>query len=110
MPMFGAHMSIAGGCHHALLTARDHGCQTVQIFTKSSNQWAAKDRTEDDVRTFRRTLRQTGVRQPIAHDCYLINLASPDEKLYRRSVEAFVVEVQRAERLGLRYLVTHPGA
>src|SRR5262249_39208637 len=58
----------------------------------------------------RKTLRQTRLRLPIAHDSYLINLASPDRTLYRRSVEAFVIEVQRAERLGLRYFVTHPGA
>ncbi len=110
MPLFGAHMSIAGGVHHALLAAQARGMETVQLFTKSSNQWAAKPLTDDDVATFRRLLAETGLRYPTAHDSYLINLASPDETLYRRSVEAFVVEVERAERLGLSYLVTHPGA
>jgi deoxyribonuclease-4 len=110
MPLFGAHMSIAGGCHRALLDARAHGCDTVQIFTRNSNQWQARDLTDDEVHTFRRTLRETGLRSPTAHDSYLINLASPDETLYRRSVEAFVVELRRAEYLGLRYLVAHPGA
>jgi deoxyribonuclease-4 len=78
--------------------------------TKNSNQWNAKDLTDEEVRLFRRTLRQTRLRFPTAHDSYLINLASPDGALYRRSLEAFIVELQRAERLGLRYLVTHPGA
>ena len=110
MPLFGAHMSIAGGCHNALLAARDHGCSSVQLFTKNSNQWNARDLTDEEVRLFRRTLRQTRLRFPTAHDSYLINLASPDEALSRRSLEAFIVEMQRAERLGLRYLVTHPGA
>jgi deoxyribonuclease IV len=110
MPLFGAHMSIAGGYHNALLIAQAHGCETVQLFTKNSNQWNGKDLTDDDVRTFRRTLRQTRLRFPLAHDSYLINLASPDEALYRRSLEAFILEMRRAERLGLRYLVTHPGA
>jgi deoxyribonuclease-4 len=137
MPLFGAHMSIAGGFHNALLAAQAHRCDTVQlfvsqpkawpvtppqaqagrkglgsgrIFTKNANQWNAKDLTDDEVRLFRRTLRQTRLRFPTAHDSYLINLASPDDALYRRSLEAFVVEMQRAERLGLRYLVTHPGA
>jgi len=55
-------------------------------------------------------LRQTRLRWPMAHDCYLTNLASPDESLYRRSVETFLAELQRAERLGLCYLVMHPGA
>lgn len=110
MPLFGAHTSIAGGCHNALLAAAAHGCQTVQLFTKSANQWAARELTSEDVRTFRTTLRRTRLRYPTAHDSYLINLASPDEVLYRRSIEAFVIELQRAELLGLRYLVTHPGA
>jgi len=102
--------SIQGGLHNALLDAQAHGCDTVQLFTKNANQWHARDLTDDEVRTFRRTLRTTRLRYPTAHDSYLINLASPNEDLYRRSVEAFVIELQRAERLGLRYLVTHPGA
>jgi deoxyribonuclease-4 len=110
MPLFGAHMSVAGGCHNALLLAQEHGCSTVQLFTKNANQWSARELDDEEVRLFRRTLRETKLRFPTAHDSYLINLASPDEALYRKSVEAFVVELQRAERLGLRYLVTHPGA
>jgi deoxyribonuclease-4 len=110
MPLFGAHMSIAGGCHNALIAARDHGFASVQLFTKNSNQWRGKDLTDDEVRLFRRLLRQTKLRYPTAHDSYLINLASPDEALYRKSLEALIDELQRAEALGLRYLVIHPGA
>jgi len=110
MPLFGAHLSIAGGYEKALLAAQAYQCRAVQLFTKSSNQWKAKELTAEEIRIFRRTLRQTGLKQTLAHDCYLINLASPEEQLYRRSLEAFVVELQRAEALGLRYLVTHPGS
>lgn len=110
MPLFGAHMSIAGGLHQAVLAARAHGCDTMQLFTKSSNQWNAKKLVEEEVRLFRKTLRAARLRGPMAHDSYLINLASPDDALYRRSIEAFVVELERAERLGLRYLVMHPGS
>jgi deoxyribonuclease-4 len=110
MPLFGAHMSIAGGCHNALLEAHTQGCSTVQLFTKNSNQWNARDLTDDEVQLFRSTLRRTRLRLPMAHDSYLINLASPDEALYRRSLDAFTDEVRRAEQLGLRYLVMHPGA
>ncbi|MGH7224166.1 MAG: deoxyribonuclease IV [Gemmataceae bacterium] len=110
MPLFGAHMSIAGGCHNALLEARARGCDSVQLFTRAPSQWSGRELSDEDVRLFRRTLRQSQLRQAMAHDCYLTNLASPDEALYRRSLETFLVELQRVERLGLRYLVMHPGA
>jgi deoxyribonuclease-4 len=110
MPLFGAHMSIAGGYQNALLQAQQRGCQSVQLFTRAPSQWQARELSEEEVRLFRRTLRQTRLRQPTAHDCYLTNLASPDEALYRRSLEAFLSELRRAEQLGLRYLVMHPGA
>ncbi len=110
MPLFGAHMSIAGGCHHALRIAQEHDCATVQLFTKNSNQWKGKALTDDEVALFRQALRRSKLRYPTALDSYLINLASPDEALYRRSLEAFIDEVQRAERLGLSYLVMHPGS
>lgn len=110
MPLFGAHMSIAGGCHNALLAAQAHGCQTVQLFTKNANQWSARPLSEEEIDTFRRLRRQQRLRVTMAHDSYLINLASPDDALYHRSIEAFVDEVARAEALGLTYLVAHPGA
>jgi deoxyribonuclease-4 len=110
MPLFGAHMSVAGGCHNALLTAQKFDCDTVQLFTKNANQWNAKDFTEADVQLFGETLAASKLRFPMAHDSYLINLASPDDVLFRRSIDAFVIEIKRAEQLGLAYLVTHPGA
>jgi deoxyribonuclease-4 len=103
-------MSIAGGLHKALEAARAHGMDTVQLFTGSPQMWQVAPLSEEAVRLFRRTLRQTKLRFPLSHDSYLINLASPEENLYRRSIEAFIAEVRRAERLGLRYVVTHPGA
>ena len=110
MPLFGAHMSVAGGCPNAVRRRASTSCDTVQLFTKNANQWNARPFTDEEVRLFRKALHESGLRFATAHDSYLINLASPDEALYRRSVEAFVVEVQRAEQLGLAYLVMHPGA
>jgi deoxyribonuclease-4 len=110
MPLFGTHTSIAGGCHNALLEAKARGCDSVQMFLKAPSQWTARPLDEEQIRLFRRTLRETGLRLPLAHDSYLINLASPDDGLYRRSVEAFIDEMNRAEALGLTYLVMHPGA
>ncbi len=110
MPLFGAHLSIAGGLHNALLAARAHGMDTVQLFTKNASQWSAPALTDDAVRLFRRTLRQTRLRLPMAHASYLLNLASPEEQTWRRSLDALQEEMGRAETLRLRYLVLHPGA
>lgn len=109
MPLLGAHKSIAGGYHNALLAAQELGCQCVQLFTKNNNQWAGKPISDQEAAVFRKLLRAAKLKLPMAHDSYLINLASPDAFLYRRSVDAFVEEVERAEKLGLTYLVTHPG-
>jgi deoxyribonuclease-4 len=110
MPHFGAHMSISGGYEQALIAAHAHSCDAVQLFTKSPNQWAAKPITAEEAKLFRLERRRLGIGIAVGHDSYLINLASPDPVLYRRSIEAFIDEVQRAELLGLKYLVTHPGA
>ncbi len=107
---FGAHMSIAGGHDRAVHAAHAAGFDTVQLFTKSNNQWNAKPLKEADVAAFREALRTTGVCDPVAHTSYLINLASPDDALWSKSIEALVVEVERAEALGISDLVHHPGA
>ncbi len=132
MPILGAHQSIAGGHYRAVERAHAVGCDCVQLFTgdvkrwpppttrkasrseifstKNNNQWRAKELTDEDVRQFQTKLVELGVAHPLAHDSYLINLASPDRELWKKSVEAFVVEMFRADRLGIPYLVTHPGA
>src|SRR5947208_15929656 len=109
MPLFGAHMSVAGGCHNAIRAAQEHRCDTLQLFTKNANQWKARDFTDEDVKQFRDLLRASGLRFATAHDSYLINLASSDPALYQKSLDAFTVELRRAEQLGLDYLVMHPG-
>jgi len=110
MPLFGAHMSVAGGLHNAVAASVVHECGTVQIFTKNANQWAAKPLQDADISTFKKAVKQAKLKFATAHDSYLINLASPDDALYRKSIAAFTEELERAESLGLSYLVTHPGA
>lgn len=110
MAILGAHMSIAGGYYKAVLAADKAGCDCVQLFTKNNNQWRAKPITEQDVQKFRDALQEHGITHPISHDSYLINMASPDDELWKKSVDAFVVELQRADQLGIPYVVAHPGA
>ncbi|MBI4169658.1 MAG: deoxyribonuclease IV [Acidobacteria bacterium] len=106
----GAHMSIAGGVHRAIERGAAIGCSAIQIFTKSSNQWAARDLPEGESARFRAERARLRIDPVVAHDSYLINLCSPDDRLYRRSIEACLVELQRCERLGVAWLITHPGS
>lgn len=103
-------MSIAGGYYKAVEAAAAFGMDTCQLFTKNNNQWVGKPIAEDDVRLFREALERTGIQQPCAHDSYLINVASPVEAVWQKSLEALVDEVQRAQRFGLRGVVMHPGS
>lgn len=110
MPPLGAHMSIAGGCHKAVEAAHAVGCDCVQLFTKNNNQWAAKPLTDKDASAFQAALAERGISHPISHNSYLINLASPDDELWKKSIDAMVVELLRAEQLGIPFVVAHPGA
>lgn len=110
MPLFGAHLSIAGGYHKAIDAAVELGMETVQLFTSSPSQWNRKSITAAEVAAFSGALKASKLKFPTAHDSYLINLAAPDEALYRRSIASFTDELDRAAALGLTYLVTHPGA
>lgn len=110
MPLFGSHLSIAGGYYKAVRRAAELGMDCVQLFTKNNNQWRAKPLGDEDVRLFRESLSETGITHPISHDSYLINLASSDEELWMKSIDAMVVELERAHRLGIPHVVAHPGS
>jgi deoxyribonuclease IV len=103
-------MSIAGGCDRAVRAAQAVNFETVQLFTKNNNQWNAPALTDEHVAAFRLALDETGIVDPIAHTSYLINLGSPDENLWQKSIEAMIVEVERCEMLGIGDLVVHPGS
>ena len=110
MPYFGSHLSIAGGYYKAVDAAEALSMDCVQLFTKNNNQWNGKPITPEDVKLFRDRLEATGIHHPIAHDSYLINLASPVDELWQKSIDAFTHELERAEMLGLIGVVMHPGS
>jgi deoxyribonuclease-4 len=109
-PLLGAHMSIAGGVGNALLAGKKVDCEAIQIFTKSSRQWAARPYTEEEIGQFKINRKKTGITSVIAHDSYLLNLGSPDSALRIRSIAAFIDELERCEILGVSNLIAHPGA
>jgi deoxyribonuclease-4 len=108
--LLGAHVSIAGGLERAPREARQLRCSAVQIFSRPKLTWRFPALDPRATRTFHRQLREAGVETAMAHGSYLINLASPDPALLARSREALADEIRRAARLGIPYLVIHPGA
>jgi deoxyribonuclease IV len=108
--LLGAHMSIAGGLRRAIERGSQVGCSVVQIFLKNQLQWAAKPYTPDEIRSFKTAWRDSGIRLVFAHATYLINLAAPHDAEWKRAVTAFHDELERAEALGLPFVIIHPGS
>ncbi|HXD89938.1 MAG TPA: deoxyribonuclease IV [Candidatus Binataceae bacterium] len=109
-PLLGAHMSIAGGVSQALERGRTAGCECVQIFTKSSRQWASKPYAKEEIEAFRNGQRESGIKLVVAHDSYLVNLGATDAALRKKSIAGVIDELERCEQLGVPLLIAHPGA
>jgi len=109
-PLVGAHHSIAGGIEKAFERAESVGCRTLQVFTKSTNQWGAKPLTEEAIASYKTAASKSSIRHVIAHDSYLINLCATNPEILRKSREALLDEVRRCAALGIGLLNFHPGA
>jgi deoxyribonuclease-4 len=107
--LLGAHVSTQGGVHNALARGKAIGATAIQVFTKTPNQWREPALTEESRTAFRRERDRSEIAQIVAHDSYLINLATPDPALSARSVESFTNELRRCELLGIPAVVSHPG-
>ncbi len=110
MPAFGAHMSISGGYFRSMEWGQTAGCDVVQLFSKNERQWTGKPLTDEDIAKFADARTRTGVVPVMIHDSYLINLSSPKDDLWEKSIEAFREELTRARLLGVPYLNSHPGS
>lgn len=108
--LIGAHTSAAGGPHNALLQGKEIGATTIQLFTANQKQWAGRDLTQEMVALWEQTLEQTGLKQIMSHDSYLINLGSNKEEILAKSHAAFEQEIKRCHQLKISFLNFHPGA
>ena len=110
MPLFGSHLSVAGGLHRAAAKAGELGLSAVQIFTKNNHRWVGKPLADDAVGRWNAAVADAGLEVTCSHASYLINLATPAADLREKSVAALVDELERADRLGLAGVVVHPGS
>jgi deoxyribonuclease IV len=106
----GFHVSISGGFSLAVRRAYELGCTCMQIFSRNPRGWTVKPLDEDDIAEFKKLREQWDIGPVFVHTNYLINLASQRPDLYEKSIEQFVVDIERTERLGAEYVVTHLGS
>ncbi len=106
----GFHVSISGGFSLAVQRAHELGCSTMQIFSRNPRGWTVKPLDRADIDEFKRLREQYDIDPVFVHTNYLINLASTKPELYERSIEQFVIDLERTEHLGAEYLVTHLGS
>lgn len=107
----GAHISAAGGLYKAFERARDAGCETMLVFTKSNRQWQARPLSAEDIALYKEARAAYSDIDPVAvHASYLINIASPDPELWEKSYQALKIEVERAGALDIPYITFHPGS
>jgi deoxyribonuclease-4 len=105
----GAHVSVQGGVEKAPVRGKAIGATAIQVFTKTPSQWREPGISPESYTAFRRECERIQLTNIVAHDSYLINLASPDPALSARSEAAFVAELRRCTAYGIPYLVSHPG-
>jgi deoxyribonuclease-4 len=108
--LLGAHMSTAGGVFRAIEHGINTGSTSIQLFTRNNTRWQTKPLTPDIAERFLEDQQASGIAPVVSHTSYLINLAGPKKDFHKKSVEALIDEIQRAEMLGIRDVVLHPGS
>jgi deoxyribonuclease IV len=110
MNPIGAHMSIAGSPVKVFQRIQAVGGECLQIFVKPSVQWKAGELSLEEVAVFIAEKERTRIGPVVAHASYLLNLASPEREQRNRSILTLALELVRSARLGIEYLVLHPGS
>lgn len=108
--LLGVHVSAAGKVYQALDRAAELKCNTMQIFSRSPQNWRERFLNAEDVAEFKLRQARLKIKPVFIHVSYLINLASPVPGLYKASVKAYIEDIIEAGRLGADYLVTHMGS
>lgn len=108
--LIGAHTSISGGVPASVDRAGKLGFTAMQIFSKNNNRWSAKPLTDEEVNEYKNKLKESNIKFVMVHDSYLINLCAQKKELLEKSRKAYIDELERCEKLGIKYLNFHPGS
>ena len=108
--LLGSNVPTVGGCQEGFRYAREWNCECIQIYVSLSRRWNIPDLSEEEVSRFQSAWKESSVLQVVAHVPFLVNLASPDNEMWQKSINRLVVEISRCNRLGVPFLVLHPGS
>lgn len=108
--LIGGHISTSGGIFLSPERASKFSFRTFQVFSKNQMQWKAKPLVPGDVEKFRHEVESRGMGGIMIHASYLLNMATPDDTLRAKVMDAFAEEIRRAGALGIDYLTFHPGS
>ncbi|MBM3248223.1 MAG: deoxyribonuclease IV [Candidatus Omnitrophica bacterium] len=106
----GVHVSIADKIYNSIDRAKGLGCNTMQIFSRSPREFRGIPLKLGDCEEFKRRRKKSNIKPIFVHMPYLVNLASPDNKLYRTSIKLYIDSIKDADALGAEYIVTHMGS
>lgn len=107
---FGSHISIKNGLTSALITAKNLGFHSLQLFTKNATRWLSKAPEEKDILEFNKLLKDNFYFKVVAHASYLINLASFNEDILKKSIDSIQDEINRCSKFNIPFYVIHPGS
>ncbi|MBU2101534.1 deoxyribonuclease IV [Patescibacteria group bacterium] len=109
-PLLGAHVSTAGGLFKAVENATAIGAESIQIFGASPRQWKARLPVKENIEIYKDAVRQSKVGSVYLHAAYLVNLASADKEIHKKSVENLSTHFKIANLIGAKGLVFHIGS
>jgi deoxyribonuclease-4 len=107
--MLGSNVPTIGGLPKGFDYAKEWGCDAIQIYVSLSRRWHVPELSAKEINTFRSAWQESSVKEVVAHVPFLVNLASPNNEIYQKSISRLIVEINRAAAFGVRFLVLHPG-
>ena len=110
MGIIGSNVPTIGGVHKGFEWASRWGCESIQIYVTPSRRWEVPPLSKTTIDGFRLAWQKSLVREVVAHVPFLVNLASPNIELWKKSIQRLVTEITVADQLGVRFLVLHPGS
>ncbi len=108
--LIGAHVSPAGGLPKAVERGVERSCEAIQIFNQSPRMWKGRVYAEEEAAAFREALSASSVKAVVIHAIYLLNVASEDRDMRRKSLQSLTASLRSGKAIGAAGVVLHPGS